>query len=100
MYVKGGAVIAEGQARVVCSTGSQPTVVPLIGCPTQSESKTTAGWTAGLGYEFGLTPHMSAKSEIMYFDVGSEGHDLAGVPTNLQKSGFMSTVGLRYRFGN
>jgi opacity protein-like surface antigen len=98
-YVKGGAVIANGQAHFVCNTGSQPTTVPLTGCPSQSDSKILAGWTAGLGYEFGLSKNISFRGEVMYFDLGSEGHDLAGTPTDLQRSGFMSTIGLQYRFG-
>jgi opacity protein-like surface antigen len=98
-YVKAGAVIAPAQARVVCGTGSQPTIVPLTGCPGQGDSKLLAGWTAGLGYEFGLTRNVSAKAEVMYFDLGGDSHSLAGVSSDLQRSGFMSTMGLRYRFG-
>jgi opacity protein-like surface antigen len=98
-YVKGGAVIANGRAHFVCDTGSRPTTVALAGCPSQSDSKLLAGWTAGLGYEFGLSKNISVRGEVMYFDLGSEGHDLAGIPTDLQRSGFTSTVGLQYRFG-
>ena len=71
----------------------------LTACPSQSSSRTQAGWTAGLGYEFGLTRNISARGEIMYFDLGSDGHDLAGVPSTVQRSGVMSTLGLHYRFG-
>jgi opacity protein-like surface antigen len=98
-YVKAGAVIALGEAGFLCNTGSQATTVRLTGCPEQSESKTLAGWTAGVGYEFGLTRNLSAKGELMYFDLGSEAHNLAGTPSDLQRSGLMTTVGLRYRFG-
>jgi opacity protein-like surface antigen len=98
-YVKAGAVIAMGEAGFVCTTGSQPTTVRLTGCPEQSESKILAGWTAGAGYEFGLTRNLSAKAELMYFDLGSDGHNLAGTPSDLQRSGLTTTVGLRYRFG-
>jgi opacity protein-like surface antigen len=98
-YVKAGAVIALGEAGFVCITGSQATTVPLAGCPEQSSSKTLTGWTAGLGYEFGLTRNISARGELMYFDLGSDGHNLAGTPSDLQRSGFLSTVGLHYRFG-
>ncbi len=98
-YVKAGAVIALGQTDSVCITGSQATIVPLAGCPERSDSKILAGWTAGLGYEFGLTRNISAKGELMYFDLGSDGHNLAGTPSDLQRSGFVSTVGLHYRFG-
>jgi outer membrane autotransporter protein len=98
-YVKAGAVIAPAEARILCNTGSQPTVVPLAGCPRQGDSKLLAGWTAGLGYEFGLTRNISAKAEVMYFDLGSEAHSIGGVPSELQRTGFTSTLGLQYRFG-
>jgi opacity protein-like surface antigen len=99
IYAKGGAVIAQGQAQSICNTNSRPTIIPLTGCPSQNDSKTAAGWTAGLGYEFGLTRNLSARGEIMYFDLGSDDRNLAGIPTDLQRSGFISTVGLHYRFG-
>jgi opacity protein-like surface antigen len=94
-YVKAGVAVASAQSRVLCNTSA----LPLPGCPGQSDSKVLAGWTAGLGYEFGLTRNISARAEVMYFDLGSDSHILAGIPGDLQRSGFMSTVGLRYRFG-
>ena len=35
VYVKGGAAIARDRAQFVCDTGSQPTTVPLVGCPSR-----------------------------------------------------------------
>jgi opacity protein-like surface antigen len=92
IYAKGGAVIAQGQAQLICN-------IPSTGCPSQGNSKIEAGWTAGVGYEFGLTRNLSARGEIMYFDLGSDEHNFAGTSTDLQRSGFISTVGLHYRFG-
>jgi opacity protein-like surface antigen len=99
VYVKAGAAIAQDQASFVCSTGSQPTMVPLVGCSSQSDSKTKAGWTVGWGSEFGLTPNVSVKSETMYFDLGTERYNMAGVGADIQRYGFISTVGLHFRFG-
>jgi opacity protein-like surface antigen len=99
LYAKGGAVIAQDQAQSVCNTNSQPTTVPLVGCPSQSDSKTKAGWTVGWGSEFGLTQNASVKVETMYFDLGSDRHNLVGLPIDLQRSGFISTVGLHFRLG-
>jgi opacity protein-like surface antigen len=96
-YVKAGVVIAQGDAHIVCNTNST-SVVPT-GCPSQSDSKILAGWTAGLGYEFGLTKNVSARGELMYFDLGSEAHNLLGVSSDIQRSGLISTLGLHYRFG-
>jgi opacity protein-like surface antigen len=100
-YVKAGAAIAQDQAQVVCDTGSRPTIatVTLDGCPSQSDSKTRTGWTVGWGTEFGLTQNLSVKTETMYFDLGSDRYNVAGTPIDIQKNGFISTVGLHYRFG-
>jgi opacity protein-like surface antigen len=98
-YVKAGAAIAQDRVEIGCNTNSQPTTVPLAGCPSQSDSKTKAGWTVGWGSEFGLTPNVSVKGEVMYFDLGTDRRDMGGVLADVQRSGFISTVGLHYRFG-
>jgi len=98
-YVKAGAVIAQDRAESVCDTGSRPTRVSVDGCPSQSDSKTRAGWTVGWGTEFGLTQNLSVKTETMYFDLGSDRYNIAGTAIDIQKNGFISTVGLHYRFG-
>jgi len=98
-YVKGGAAIAEDRAEAACTANSQSTILPAVGCPSRSDSKTKAGWTVGLGFEFGLTRNVSVKSEINYFDLGSDRYAIAGIPTDIQRNGFISTVGLRFRFG-
>ena len=99
LYAKGGVAIARDRARLVCNTGAQPTVVPLNGCPSQTDSNTKAGWTVGLGSEFGLTQNVSVKGEITYFDLGSERANLAGIPVDIARDGVVSTVGLHFRFG-
>jgi opacity protein-like surface antigen len=100
-YVKAGAVVAQDRAQSVCDTGSRPTIaaVVLYGCPSDGDSKTRAGWTVGWGTEFGLTQNVSVKSEVMYFDLGSDRYNVPGVPVDIQRNGFISTVGLHYRFG-
>jgi opacity protein-like surface antigen len=101
VYAKGGAAIAQDRAESWCNTGSQPTIpaAGLVGCPSQSDSKTKTGWTVGWGSEFGLTQNVSVKSEIMYFDLGSDRYDIAGISTDIRRNGFTSTVGLHFRFG-
>ena len=98
-YVKGGAAIAGDRGEIGCNTGSQPTIVPVSGCPYQSDSKTKAGWTVGWGTEFGLTQNVSVKSEFTYFDLGTDRYNIGGNPADIQRNGFISTVGLHYRFG-
>jgi opacity protein-like surface antigen len=101
VYAEGGAAIAQDRAESSCNTVSQPTIpaAGLTGCPSQSDSKVKAGWTVGLGSEFGLTQNVSVKGEITYFDLGSDRYNVAGVPTDIQRNGFISTVGLHVLFG-
>jgi opacity protein-like surface antigen len=101
LYAKGGAAIAQDRAESWCNTVSQPTIpaAGLTGCPSQSDSKVKAGFTVGVGSEFGLMQNVSVKSEIMYFDLGSDRYNIAGIPTDIQRNGFISTVGLHFRFG-
>jgi opacity protein-like surface antigen len=90
LYVKGGAAIAQDRADVVCNANL---------CAAQGDSDTRAGWTIGWGTEFGLTQNVSVKSELLYFDLGSDRYNIAGTPIDMQRNGFISTVGLHYRFG-
>jgi opacity protein-like surface antigen len=98
-YVKGGAMIGQDRAQSVCDTNSRISTVVLVGCPAKGDPKTPAGWTVGGGYEFGLTQNVSVKSEMMYFDLGSDRINAAGIPADIQRNGFVSTIGLHFRFG-
>ena len=60
------------------------------------ESKTTAGWTAGLGMEVGFTPNWSAKVEYLYMDLGNRFYTLTGVDNGLQAS--YLRLGVNYHF--
>ena len=99
IYVKGGSAIAQDRAEAACTANSQSTILPVVGCPSNGDSKTKVGWTAGLGSEFGLTQNVSVKSEIMYFDLGSDRYTIAGIPTDIHQTGFISTLGLHFRLG-
>ena len=90
VYAKGGVAIAREEARFVCN-------VPLMGCSSRTDTK--AGWTAGWGSEFGLTQNVSVNGEIMYFNLGADRSSIAGASADIQRDGFISTVGLRVRFG-
>jgi opacity protein-like surface antigen len=92
LYAKGGAVIAQDRAQTVCN-------VPLVGCSSQSDSKTKAGWTLGWGSEFGLTQNVSVKGEVMYFNLGTDRYTMGGSVADIQREGFTSSAGLHFRFG-
>ena len=96
-YVKGGAAVAQDQVQLQCDTGTR-SVVPLPGCPSESDTKVKVGSTLGVGAELGLTSNLSAKGEILYYDFGTDHRNLAVIDTDMQRSGFVSTVGLNYRF--
>ena len=70
----------------------------LIGCPSQGNSKTRAGLTVGVGSEFGLTQNVSVRSEIMYFNLGTDRRNIAGTLADIASSGIISTVALQFRF--
>jgi opacity protein-like surface antigen len=99
VYAKGGVAVARDRDRFACNTGSHTTVVPLIGCPSQTDTNTKAGWTIGWGTEFGLTRTISIKSETSYVDLGTDRSNVAGVATEIQRNGFTSTIGLHVRLG-
>ena len=49
-----------------------------------SESHTTAGWTAGVGAEFGLAPNWSAKVEYLYVDLSDARFSITGQSNGYQ----------------
>jgi outer membrane immunogenic protein len=61
-----------------------------------SESHTNAGWTAGVGAEFGLAPNWSAKIEYLYVDLTDSNFILTGMP-NGYRFGTVRT-GVNYHF--
>jgi opacity protein-like surface antigen len=98
IYAKGGTAIGHTRATAAC-TADSPTILPVVGCPSSGDSRTKIGWTAGFGSEFGLTRNVSVKSETSYFDLGRDRFTIAGIPTDVRQSGFISTVGVHFRFG-
>jgi outer membrane immunogenic protein len=61
-----------------------------------SESHTSAGWTAGLGAEFGLAPNWSAKLEYLYVDLSESPFTITGV-SNGYRFGLVR-AGVNYHF--
>src|ERR1700759_5258141 len=49
-----------------------------------SESHTTAGWTAGVGAEYGFAPNWSAKIEYLYVDLSDSRFNITGVQNGYQ----------------
>ncbi|MEA2922047.1 MAG: outer rane immunogenic protein [Bradyrhizobium sp.] len=61
-----------------------------------SESHTTAGWTAGVGAEFGFAPNWSAKVEYLYVDLSSSQFTITGVPNGYRFG--VVRAGVNYHF--
>jgi outer membrane immunogenic protein len=61
-----------------------------------SESHTNAGWTAGVGAEFGLAQNWSAKIEYLYVDLANDNFTITGV-SNGYRFGVVR-AGVNYHF--
>ncbi|MGB3865830.1 MAG: outer membrane protein [Xanthobacteraceae bacterium] len=62
----------------------------------QRESHLSAGWTVGVGAEFGLTQNISAKVEYLYVDLSNNRFGITG--TDNGYSFGMIRAGVNYRF--
>ncbi len=60
------------------------------------ETKTEAGWTVGLGAEYGFNANWSAKVEYLYIDLGSRTFATTGVDNGLGAS--LLRLGFNYHF--
>src|ERR1700716_4355145 len=61
-----------------------------------SESHTNAGWTAGVGAEFGFAANWSAKVEYLYIDLSNNNFTITGV-SNGHRFGLVR-AGVNYHF--
>jgi outer membrane immunogenic protein len=61
-----------------------------------SESHTSAGWTAGVGVEFGLAPNWSAKIEYLYVDLAQSNFSITGQSNGYQFG--LVRAGVNYHF--
>jgi outer membrane immunogenic protein len=94
-YVTAGGVWARQSARIGTLTA------PFV---TFEQWKDTAGWTAGIGAEYGITPWLSVKGEVLFVDLAGKNYDLAGCtlsecePVHVQHNFVMARMGLNWRF--
>jgi outer membrane immunogenic protein len=77
-------------------------------CYTGSSARTSAGWTAGAGFEYLIFHNVTAKFEYLHIDLGGQVATLASpvIPGGFIGYGYNHEivdavrVGLNYRFGN
>ena len=61
-----------------------------------SETHTNAGWTAGLGAEFGFAPSWSTKVEFLFVDLNDNNFTITGVQNGYHFG--LLRAGVNYRF--
>jgi outer membrane immunogenic protein len=61
-----------------------------------SESHTNAGWTVGVGAEFGIYQNWTAKVEYLYVDLSSSNFTITGAPNSYQFG--LIRAGVNYHF--
>ncbi|MGN6114568.1 MAG: outer membrane protein [Nitrobacter sp.] len=61
-----------------------------------SESHTNAGWTLGVGAEFGIYQNWTAKVEYLYVDLSSSNFSITGAPNSYQFG--LVRAGVNYHF--
>ena len=61
-----------------------------------TESHTTAGWTAGVGAEFGFAQNWTARIEYLYVDLSNSRFAITGMPNGYQFG--LVRLGVNYRF--
>jgi outer membrane immunogenic protein len=61
-----------------------------------SETRTSAGWTAGVGAEFGFAPNWSAKVEYLYVDLSNSGFSITGAQNGYEFG--LIRFGVNYHF--
>lgn len=61
-----------------------------------SESKTSLGWTAGVGAEVGLNQAWSAKIEYLYIDLANQSYTVTGTSNGLSSN--LLRIGVNYHF--
>jgi outer membrane immunogenic protein len=106
LYGTGGLAVGEtkiGNTFICPTCGPDPTTQPGS---TNVSTRTSTGWTAGAGAEWGFAPQWSAKVEYLYVDLGRQSSTITYVYSAF--SSLTSTVrntenvvraGINYRFG-
>ena len=69
LYATGG--LAVGHTTFKYSVTNPANCALSPGCESVSSSGLSAGWTAGLGYEYAFTSNMTWKTQFDYADLGS-----------------------------
>ena len=98
IYAKGGAGWMDVDYAIAAVTTAGGVVI--IGPVSISDRR--AGWTAGGGIEYGITPNWSAKIEYNYLDFGTKRYTFAlsgaTITSNAENPMQLIKAGINYRF--
>lgn len=96
-YARAGVAFGDMKITTTCNTGPANPLA-LVGC-NDNTSRSRVGWTIGVGSEFAIARNWTVRTETNYFDMGTNRYDLpvAGA-IDVRQSGFITTVGVNYRF--
>jgi outer membrane immunogenic protein len=96
VYVTGGGVWAHQSARV------STLLVPFA---TFEQWQNTWGWTVGIGAEYGITPWLSLKGEVLFVDLAGKDYDFLGCTigcpddvVTIKHNFVLARMGLNWRF--
>jgi outer membrane immunogenic protein len=64
----------------------------------QTISTDRAGFSVGVGLEYGMTENLSGKIEFDFYDFGTQNYNFVQTPVSIQSNMYALTVGLNYRF--
>jgi outer membrane immunogenic protein len=65
---------------------------------SQVISADRAGFTAGVGLEYGMTENLSGKIEFDFYDFGTQNYNFVLTPVSIQSNMYALTLGLNWRF--
>jgi outer membrane immunogenic protein len=65
---------------------------------TQTISADRAGFTAGMGAEYGMTENLSGKIEFDFYDFGTQNYNFVQTPVSIRSDMYALILGLNYRF--
>jgi len=65
---------------------------------SQVISADRAGFTAGVGVEYGMTENLSGKIEFDFYDFGTQNYNFVQTPVSIQSNMYALILGLNWRF--
>ena len=94
--LRGRAGVAFGNTLVFGTAGLAIGGLTVDSPGNLSQSRTSAGWTAGAGVEVGFAPRWSAKAEWLYLDLSDRSFSVTGNTNGLAAN--LLRLGVNYHF--